>query len=57
MEQRCDVMVGNHKSQQNQNEVLNCFSDNTDMSRTNMEMTQFNGLRNSKAVSTHEPRE
>lgn len=57
MEQRCDVMVGNHKSRQNQNEVLNCFSDNTDMSRTNMEMTQFNGLRNSKAVSTHEPRE
>lgn len=51
---RFDVIVVKHMSQQNQAEVLNCFSDNIDMSRINMEMSQFNGLRNSESVSTHE---
>lgn len=55
--ERFDVIVVKHMSQQNQTEVLNCFSDNTDTSRINMEMSQFNGLRNSEPVSTHEPRE
>lgn len=54
MEQSFDVISVNYMSQQNQTEVLNCFSDNTDMSKINMEMSQLNGLRNSKAISTHE---
>lgn len=55
LEQSFDVISVNYMSQQKQTEVLNSFSDNTDMSRINMEMSQFNGLRNSKAISTHEP--
>lgn len=54
--ERFGVVVVKHTSQQNQTEVLNCFSDNADMSRINMEMSQFNGLRKSEPGFTHEPR-
>lgn len=53
--ERLDTIVVKYMSQQNQTEALNHFSDNSDMSRINMEMSQFNGLRNSEPVSTHEP--
>lgn len=54
--ERFRVIVLKHTSQQNQTEVLNCFSDKADMSRINMEMSQFNSLRKSEAGFTHEPR-
>lgn len=50
-----ETIVVKYISQQNQAEALNHFSDNSDMSRTNVEMSQFNDLRNSEPVSTHEP--
>jgi len=53
--EKFNVIVVKHMSQQNQTEVLNCFSDNTDICRINMEMSQSNALRNSETVSTHEP--
>lgn len=49
-----ETIVVKYISQQNQTEALNHFSDNSDMSRINMEMSQFNDLRNSEPVSTHE---
>lgn len=49
-----ETIVVKYISQQNQTEALNHFSDNSDMPRINMEMSQFNDLRNSEPVSTHE---